>query len=121
MKKAALFSIDKQAKQWANDGNAMAYFTRGKINEFYKDFGIQVNSLITDLNNLKLEYFEFEGTQIKKEEDGSPICKEGMTVHSFNMNYHAMMSQNAGEKFKSENYPEPVVEKLPSDETITIE
>lgn len=111
MKKAALFSIEKQIKGWSEQGNAIVFLLKGRINDFYKDYGIQLNTIITDLNNLKLEYFEFEGDQIKKDEEGNPICKEGMTTHSFNMNYHSMMSQNIGERFNSEIYPEPIAEE----------
>jgi hypothetical protein len=114
MKKATIFNIHKQVTQWHEQGNAQAYFLKGRIADFYKENKIPLDTLIEDLNKIKKLYFQFDGDLIKKDEAGTELFLDGMTAHSFNMNVQTLMAQNVGTRFVHEVFPEPVKEETPT-------
>lgn len=111
MKKGELYSIHKQIVNWKNEGNALAFLIKGRINDFYKDHGVIVDKVIEDTRKLRDEYLTVdENGKIVFDEKKSPVYKEGKTEYSFNKNWETLMQQAATAKFNIEEYelPEPV-------------
>jgi hypothetical protein len=100
----------------------MAELLKGKIEQFYSDYSIQLDSIQDDIKKIEKHFFvlnEDGSVEIEGEgQDAHPIMLEGKSQYSFDKNWNTVMNQAAGAKFTPEDYiiePEPskVEEKLP--------
>lgn len=77
-------------------GNVIELLLKGRINEFYKNNGVRVNTLIEKMASLQKDYYIYEGEQIKTEEkDGKKVFvfQDGKTQEQFNAALENLMNQ----------------------------
>jgi hypothetical protein len=87
MKKGTIYAYHQQIQTWEKTGNILAYFHRGKIQEFYKEYGLRINTIYDEVLELQKEYFENEDTGnevIIKLQDNKPILKAGKAQQDYN-------------------------------------
>lgn len=68
-------------------GSILEKFHAGKINQFYKDNGIRVNTLMARLTAIAEDHYKFENGQIKHiAVDGKqvPVLLPGKTTEEYN-------------------------------------
>ena len=58
-------------------GSILAIFLRGKIQQFYNDNGVRIDSVNAKIAALQKEYFVIEEDIIKKDEEKNTIMQEG--------------------------------------------
>jgi len=70
----------------------IAFLLRSKIQEFYKEYGIRIQTIEKFINGLQHEYFVIEENQIKME-DKKPVMKEGKSQDEFNTKLAAYLQE----------------------------
>lgn len=69
---------------------------KGRVADFYKEYGIRINTILEKKTALQKDYFVFEGESIKKEgegKDAKPIMLEGKTYEEFIGKYNELMNE----------------------------
>lgn len=79
-------------------GSVLGLFMRNKINDFYKNNGLRIDTFYKNRKKLQLEYFQIEedGERIKKEGEGAdskPMMKEGKDRKEFDDKFEELMNQ----------------------------
>ena len=72
------------------------YLLKGRIDDFYKQYGIRIESLIVRMNDIEKKYFVVEGEQIKMEgegKDAKPVMQEGKTMEDLNKEMIELLKQ----------------------------
>lgn len=101
MKKSQLLAYDEEIQNWYKSGSVLTLFHNSRINDFYKEFKLRLETLWKEVRTLQEEYFVFENDKVKVEGEGNdrkPICKEGKTIEDFNQAWADLMNQQVSEK-----------------------
>jgi hypothetical protein len=95
-KMKTLLAMHEEIQQMQN--SVLGLFIRSKINDFYKNNGLRIDTFYKERKKLQLEYFEIEedGERIKKEgegKDAKPLMKEGKDRKEFDEKFEALMDK----------------------------
>lgn len=100
MKKRHLWSYHNQIQDLVNRGSVVAFLMKGRINDFYKDYGIQIETIGKDLKRIQEENFVIENGMIKSEgEEKKPVYKEGKTQESYDKQLNEFLELGVLEKY----------------------
>lgn len=101
MKKAELLSKHNEQQKWAKEGSILVDFNRSRINDWYKEHGQRVNTLMGEIEKLQSEYLVIKDEVITLSEDGkTPLIVEGKTIEDFNQAWQDLMNQSVSEGLK---------------------
>jgi hypothetical protein len=73
MKKGQLLQYDTQLQTWVRTGDINAVFNKQKINAFYQEFGIRLQTISKDLDIIRRKYLVYEGEQVKTIEQNGQL------------------------------------------------
>ena len=97
-----LLHYHQQIEEWKRYARIEAQFFRTKINQFYKDNAIRVDSMFKRIQELQHEYFVIENEQIKHEGEGKdrkPVCNPEKTREEYDVKYKELMEKEVTIKF----------------------
>lgn len=83
----------RQVMQWRQSGDILAQFHRSKVNEFLSKNSLRIDTLNKKITELQDKYFVVEEEQIKVDEKGLPIIKEGLHRKDFDREYNDLLSE----------------------------
>lgn len=89
-----LLQYDRQIEELSQ--SVVFYFLKSKIEEFYKQNGIRIETLKGRVVFLQKAHFAFDGDKIKYEgkgKDMKPICLEGKTLDGFQEELNKIMNE----------------------------
>jgi len=92
-----MYAYHVEIQKWQQTGSVLLMFNRSRINDFYKEYGMRIESLSKEIKSLQELYCVIEEDKIKLHE-GKPVLKEGKTKEDFNEAWHDLMSQEIGTK-----------------------
>lgn len=87
MKKGQLFSYHNEIQEWIHTGSVLCVFNRSRINDFYKEYGLRLNTLFKEVSQHQELFYQMEGEGEKrtvKREEGKPLLAEGKTQEDAN-------------------------------------
>lgn len=76
--------------------SVIMYLMKGRLADFYKDYGIRINTVMDKKTSLQKEYFVFEDEKVKHEGEGKeskPVMLEGKTYEEFMKKYNDLMAE----------------------------
>lgn len=94
MTNGLLLQFHQEINQLQN--SVIMFLLKGRLADFYKEYGIRINTILEKKTGLQKEYFVFEGEGIKKEGEGNeskPVMLEGKTYAEFMEKYTALMNE----------------------------
>lgn len=94
MTNGLLLQFHQEISQLQN--SVIMFLLKGRVTDFYKDFGIRINTVLEKKTKLQKEYFVFDGENIKKEGEGNdqkPVMLEGKTYDEFIEKYNQLMNE----------------------------
>lgn len=94
MTNESLLAIDMEVVQW--QGSALMFFLNGKIQKFYQDNGIRLNTLKEKRKELLEEFVVMENGQVKLEEvEGKqkPVYKDSLREKEFQDKMQELMTK----------------------------
>lgn len=86
--KSQLLGKHNEINAWKRNDSLLAYFHKSKIDEFYNNNRIRINTILSDFEQINMKYFEHDKDEegkwrVRIEGEGEArkqVCKEGMTV-----------------------------------------
>ena len=95
-----LLNYHNELTKWAQAGSVLQYLLRSKINEFYNEYGVRIQSLNDKIVAMQKQYFvhDDKGIPVVEKVDGKDtvVCVEGMKQEDFNKEYIALMNLEVG-------------------------
>jgi hypothetical protein len=89
-----LLNYDRQNEELAK--SVVFHYLRSKINEFYRQNGIRIDTIKTKTVLMQKEYFVFEGDEVKYEGEGKdrkPVLLEGKRLKDFQEALNTYLSE----------------------------
>lgn len=79
--------------------SAIFFLLRSRINDFYKEYGIRIDTLNNKIKAIEKTYFLHEGDKLQmsaptEKEASSPILNEGKTHDDFNKEINELLDSN---------------------------
>lgn len=104
-----LLNYHNELTKWAQHGSVLQHLLHSKVNDFYHQYGVRIQSINDRVLAMQKKYFKHDdkGIPVTENVDGKDVlvCNEGMTQDEFNKEYIALMNMEVGK------YPEMAVIK----------
>jgi hypothetical protein len=86
--KSQLLGKHNEINSWKRNDSILSYWNQPKINEFYNNNRLRINTILEDFEAINMKYFVHEKTEEGKwkvvtEGEGAErkqVCHEGMTI-----------------------------------------
>ncbi|OGB84449.1 hypothetical protein A3F66_07005 [candidate division TM6 bacterium RIFCSPHIGHO2_12_FULL_32_22] len=82
-KNSDLLSFHEQFLSWDKSRSALMLLNRSKINEFYKNNSAKIETLYKKIEDIKRNYYVYQGDKIKLVENVAPVIGYKNKIYSF--------------------------------------
>ena len=92
MKNKDLYKYHLELEESKN--TVYANLLRGRIADFYKNNGIRINTIMSNINALQKDYFVLENGVVKQDENKIPVMNEGRLFDEYVSKFDALMESD---------------------------